>query len=171
MTKTLNQLTEITTLADDDLLLARDVSAVEDKRITVANLQAGSAKLSGGADANFTAMPQVGGDPIVERGSNANGEYVKFADGTMWCSRQVVFDGSDSSTQVYDSPAEFYDPIGNFIPSSVSGGEVGSASFIAAGNVGVKALGGSSSQFQLRDPSTSAGQSVALLVSAIGRWY
>ena len=35
---------------------------------------------------NFTAMPQVGGDPIVESGSNSNGEYTKFADGTlqMW---------------------------------------------------------------------------------------
>jgi hypothetical protein len=28
-------------------------------------------------------MPQVGGDPIVESGSNANGEYTKFADGTL----------------------------------------------------------------------------------------
>ena len=33
-----------------------------------------------------TLMPQVGGDPIVESGSNSNGEYTKFADGTlqMW---------------------------------------------------------------------------------------
>ena len=41
------------------------------------------AELSGGASANFTAMPQVGGDPIVESGSNSNGEYIKFADGTL----------------------------------------------------------------------------------------
>ena len=43
------------------------------------------AELSGGASANFTSMPQVGGDPIVESGSNANGDYVKYADGTQIC--------------------------------------------------------------------------------------
>lgn len=31
----------------------------------------------------FTAMPTVGGDAIVESGSNANGSWVKWADGTM----------------------------------------------------------------------------------------
>lgn len=40
MTKTLNQLTEITTLADDDLLLARDTSAVEDKKISAEDARA-----------------------------------------------------------------------------------------------------------------------------------
>ena len=34
---------------------------------------------------DFTAMPQVGGDPIVESGSNADGEFTKWADGTMVC--------------------------------------------------------------------------------------
>ena len=37
------------------------------------------------AGANFPAMPQVGGDPIVESGSNTNGNYVKYADGTQIC--------------------------------------------------------------------------------------
>jgi len=35
------------------------------------------------AGANFPAMPQVGGDPIVESGSNADGEFTKWADGTI----------------------------------------------------------------------------------------
>ena len=30
-----------------------------------------------------TAMPQVGGDPIVESGSNADGEWTRWADGTQ----------------------------------------------------------------------------------------
>jgi len=38
MTKTLNQLTKITELADDDLLLARDTPAVEDKRMEKSDL-------------------------------------------------------------------------------------------------------------------------------------
>jgi hypothetical protein len=41
------------------------------------------AGLDGGANANFTAMPQVGGDPIVESGSNADGEWTRWADGTQ----------------------------------------------------------------------------------------
>ena len=41
------------------------------------------AKTAGGASANFSAMPQVGGDPIVESGSNADGEWTRFADGTL----------------------------------------------------------------------------------------
>jgi len=45
----------------------------------------GLAELAGGTSANFTAMPQVGGDPIVESGSNADGEFTKFADGTQIC--------------------------------------------------------------------------------------
>jgi len=41
------------------------------------------AELSGDTPANFTAMPQVGGDPIVESGSNADGEWTRWADGTQ----------------------------------------------------------------------------------------
>ena len=44
------------------------------------------AGLDGGASANFTTMPQVGGDPIVESGSNADGEWTRWADGTQICS-------------------------------------------------------------------------------------
>ena len=38
---------------------------------------------AGGAAANFTAMPQVGGDPIVESGSNSDGEWTRWSDGTQ----------------------------------------------------------------------------------------
>lgn len=52
MTKTLNQLTEATTLANDDLLLARDTSGVEDKKITLENFKttAGIDALSGNVE-------------------------------------------------------------------------------------------------------------------------
>jgi|SRR5690625_688374 len=48
------------------------------------------AQLSGGANADFTAMPEVGGSPIVESGSNANGSWTKWADGTMICFKRLV---------------------------------------------------------------------------------
>ena len=47
------------------------------------------ADLTGGADANFTAMPQVGGDPIVESGSNADGEWTRWSDGTQICTGPI----------------------------------------------------------------------------------
>lgn len=45
-------------------------------------------------------LPVVGtmGSAVVERGSNANGEYVKFADGTMICTFNSGSLGSDKST-------------------------------------------------------------------------
>lgn len=45
-------------------------------------------------------LPVVGtmGSAVIERGSNANGEYVKFADGTMICTFNSGYLGSDKST-------------------------------------------------------------------------
>jgi hypothetical protein len=58
------------------------------------------ANLTGGANANFTAMPLVGGDPIVESGSNSDGEWTRFADGAQIASitRAIDYTGSLSST-------------------------------------------------------------------------
>lgn len=39
-----------------------------------------------------------GGAPIVESGSNANGEYIKYADGTMICTRTNSFSSSASTS-------------------------------------------------------------------------
>lgn len=63
-------------------------------------------------------VSQVGGVPtgaIIERGSNANGEYVKFADGTMICTGLTTKSGISSSefvnlhytTLTVDLPATF----------------------------------------------------------------
>ena len=48
-----------------------------------------SSILAGGANANFTTMPQVGGDPIVESGSNSDGEWTRWADGTQICTGTI----------------------------------------------------------------------------------
>lgn len=49
---------------------------------------------------DISLLPVVGtmGSAIIERGSNANGEYVKFADGTMICTFDSGSLGSDKST-------------------------------------------------------------------------
>ena len=49
--------------------------------------------------ANFTTMPQVGGDPIVESGSNADGEFTKWADGTQIVRKH--FGSSIGNTNTY----------------------------------------------------------------------
>lgn len=46
------------------------------------------------------AVAQIGGVPtgaIIERGTNANGEYIKFADGTMICTKTVVDSNSHTA--------------------------------------------------------------------------
>ncbi|MGE9959178.1 hypothetical protein [Cloacibacillus porcorum] len=49
---------------------------------------------------DIASLPIVGtaGSAVIERGSNANGEYVKFADGTMICTFNSGSLGSDEST-------------------------------------------------------------------------
>ena len=59
---------------------------------------------------DISLLPVVGtmGSAIIERGSNANGEYVKFADGTMICTFDSGLLGSDKSTlNTCVFPAEF----------------------------------------------------------------
>jgi hypothetical protein len=58
-----------------------------------------SSILAGGANANFTTMPQVGGDPIVESGSNADGEWTRWADGTQIVRKH--FGSSIGNTNTY----------------------------------------------------------------------
>ncbi|MCG7624395.1 hypothetical protein [Epibacterium sp. Ofav1-8] len=58
-------------------------------------------------------VSQSGGTPtgaVIERGSNANGEYVRFADGTQICRRQAVPDYSSQNTrQQFSYAATFAD--------------------------------------------------------------
>lgn len=58
-------------------------------------------------------LPVVGtmGSAIIERGSNANGEYVKFADGTMWCwgIKEVSFQSGTNYQFPITFPAAFID--------------------------------------------------------------
>jgi hypothetical protein len=57
----------------------------------------------------FPLMPTVNGNAIIEQGSNANGRFVKYADGTMICTGQVdivpVANVATSATFTY--PATF----------------------------------------------------------------
>ena len=79
-----------------------------------------SSILAGGASANFTSMPQVGGDPIVESGSNADGEWTRWADGTQ----QAAFVDGVAGTPVATTGKVWTYPIPfTALPSLLGSGE------------------------------------------------
>lgn len=92
---------------------ARDVGTGPDETRTNGQNDSRFAQLAGGANADFTAMPEVGGSPIVESGSNANGSWTKWADGTMEQNGKTESknDGAGVTT-VYGVtfPVAFYSP-------------------------------------------------------------
>lgn len=48
----------------------------------------------------FEAMPDVAGDPIVESGSNADGEWTRWADGTQGSKSTVEVDTTLAGNQI-----------------------------------------------------------------------
>ena len=60
-----------------------------------------------GMNPNFPNMPQVGGNPIVESGTNSNGEYTKFADGTLLLIFEDTSYDSSVSRRDYTPPSAF----------------------------------------------------------------
>lgn len=61
---------------------------------------------------------------IIERGSNSNGEYVKFADGTLLMTRRVNLDLTSTSIQDFDYPISVITggdtPVRNWSTSGIS---------------------------------------------------
>jgi len=183
--KKISDLVELTSLAADAVLPVVDASANATKRITGANLS------------NFPTQPtfngndvyhqgnvvgtvsQSGGTPtgaVVERDSNANGEYVKFADGTLICSATLALIFTSNAAFVnknWTYPETFSSApkiLANISIDSTPGG----FSPISNGNVG--AVGGrfpsTTSAFIYVFQSTStSGQGALCDVTAIGRWF
>jgi hypothetical protein len=111
----------------DYVAASRDVTGTpEDVALDIGQELADKAGLAGGADADFTTMPQVDGVPIVESDSNSNGEWVRFADG-----HQIVFlrvTNVDVTTQV---AGDFYKTTIGSIPLPAS---FSNTNFVITGN-------------------------------------
>jgi hypothetical protein len=119
-------------------------------------------------------VSQSGGIPtgaIVERGSNANGEYVRFADGTQICTYNAVFPITTS-------------PVGSIHRDTAGVGAWSyPAAFAAAPAVSASAASntawtgvGSASASQVNSvpvfaPTALSGTSVRVYFMAIGRWF
>jgi hypothetical protein len=124
------------------------------------------------ASFDFNTMPTVGGDPVVENGSNADGEYTKFADGTQVCTiYEIVTNQAISGvygslyqgTRLWTFPQVFTTaPAGN-----CGFGEWGtSASWGSLSGLTASSL---TARFYDID-SRSAGTAFDFSASAIGRW-
>jgi hypothetical protein len=122
-------------------------------------------------------VSQSGGVPtgeVIHRGSNDNGEFVRFADGTQICTRMVnigtsagQFDHTAQNVrQRYSYPATFSDTAQVAVAGAMSGS--GSASEWARLADMVFMGGGDWSVIQ-RGSHTQGGQ--AILLQAIGRWF
>ena len=69
-------------------------------------------------------MPLAGSDPVVESGSNSDGGWVRYADGTQICSKAQVVSTAASSTAgfggVFTFPASFISTGGlTIVPSAL----------------------------------------------------
>jgi hypothetical protein len=148
---------------------------------SILGLSGGAGKFLRSTGANSAVMQDIvgsvsqsGGIPtgaIVERGSNANGEYVRFADGTQICTYNAVFPITTS-------------PVGS-IHRDTTGVGVWSypASFAAAPAVSASAASnaawtgvGAASASQVNSvpvfaPAALSGSSIRIYFMAIGRWF
>ena len=121
---------------------------------------------------------ELGSKNVVERGSNANGEYVRFADGTQICTRQVnlgnvTIYGNTPSSNLAPSygtfPAAFVDPN---ISMSYSQNSGWSYAFILA-DEGVTATNIAGWYLARIGDMAGPGDTIPHIVryTAIGRWF
>jgi hypothetical protein len=124
------------------------------------------AQLAGGPLANFTAIPQVGGDPIVESGSNADGEWTRWSDGTQIC-KTITSLSHTSGSGRYEMtyPVNFSNLTSNF--RVTAGSEDQGASFTRRYDVSSVSTSSSSSLLAYLGVSTI---SYRIRYMTIGRW-
>ena len=120
---------------------------------------------------NFTAMPQKGGNGIISKGSNSNGYYVKFADGTLIChvdkSTTEQNNGASAGNFYYSDAETWTYPLAfNASPRVIAQVNGGHYNAISAKAVSI----GTSSTNYLTQSINSTTNSQGLVLLAIGTW-
>lgn len=123
-------------------------------------------------------VSQTGGVPtgsVIERGSNANGEYVRFADGTQICIKayeatvaiETSYSGVYIGTEIWDFPAAFagISPVVTSEARTVSGGSV---FWHSSANRSIVAT--PETEFFIVSPNNRT-LPLRIRVMAIGRWF
>lgn len=119
----------------------------------------------------YTAGNIIGlmtGGAIIERGSNSNGNYTKYADGTMECwiyLGDVSFAVGSSITLSWSYPVSF---VG--IPFVSAGGAMRAASAIVAGSWQVYATSATGTSIRLNPFSSTVDNARDTMYFAKGRW-
>ena len=162
------------------IVLATDAGVITgtdtERAVTPAGLLAG---FSTPLRANLLGtVSQTGGVPtgaVIESGSNANGSYVKFADGTMICTQYISFaDNGLSFTKNTGSlnwwalktltfPAAFSASPKGLSASATNGTGLGWAS--------VRSTNTTTIQISIYDDTNRSGQAITYSYTAIGRWF
>ena len=108
---------------------------------------------------------------IIEHGSNANGRYTKFADGTMvcWHTHSELVGTNSTTGNIFVSafitllfPAQFISPP-SVSPTAIWGGAAGSAAWCS-----ITAVNSSLVQFQLKSEQSNGNGYPSYV--AVGRW-
>jgi hypothetical protein len=105
---------------------------------------------------DFNTMPTVGGDPVVESGSNVDGAFTKWADGTLICI--MTFTGY-TTVQVDTTTSATFIAAPDSAPNSIFPG--------TANDFGVS-WGSSTTSVAFKSNQSYAANKVTL--TAIGRW-
>jgi len=117
----------------------------------------------------FEAMPVSDGAPIVESGSNADGEFTKWADGTLLCTKGFSITHSSSSFNLIVGFSQ--NSVNGFkysVAGSVAGDQAGKIDTIRTGNNG--STGSMSSVGNIIGTFDSVVETFLWGVVAHGRW-
>lgn len=93
------------------------VPATPDGTLSISRMSGGAVlEVDASGNISLPSMSGFGAAPIIESGSNANGSYTKFADGTLLCTVSTTTSGSGFTTITL--PAAFSDS--NYVGSGIA---------------------------------------------------
>lgn len=123
-------------------------------------------------------VSQSGGVPtgaIIERGSNSNGEYVKYADGTLICTQEASY---TVDVDVLDKGVYVSRYIGPGLPHAFVDDNYGIAAQLTGANTRGMWVGGNSdakvastARLRLCCNESQVGGTYSMAYIAIGRWF
>ena len=125
-----------------------------------------------GRDSILGTVSETAGVPtgaIIESGSNSDGKYTKFADGTMICTKEASgLDVTDSQGSIYQSSSsiQWTFPVAFTALPASWGSPLNASRFWCSG--GSTSLTESNHRLCA---ATSEGSSIASRLTAIGRWF
>ena len=147
-------------LADDAITTAK----IDDDAVTTAKIDddaVTTAKIA--AAAKVGTVTESGGSPtgaIMESGSNADGRFIKFADGTMICSHRIESTASNPLAWTY--PSAF---LSATVPVVIASPEASTARFASVNNI----TNTSADIYRWNDAGSASG--IFVFVMAMGKWF